>query len=341
MAKVQKKASRKNTPKLKSDSKNVTLSKRKGSDKPFDRTFRTMAEKMPELLIPLINEVFGTDYPLDEEVVQLRNEHQKDKDSITTDSFIRIRNTMYHIECQSVNDHTMAIRMFEYDAMIAIENAVAKEKGIYKVFMPKSCVLYVRANETTPKDHQMVVVFPDGSEHTYKIPCVRCDEYSVEEIFTKKLLFFLPYYMARYQNLKTADEQKVRQILEEVKDISDRLSAVAEDDQKKRLVMDLTKLIVQLSDYIFEKETTIKEGVEDIMLNKPYMLESERLHKEGFTQGELKGRREGFEQGEVQGRHNLIMNALQRGTTPEQLIHLMGISEAEILECQKELEGTK
>ena len=341
MAKVQKKASRKNTPKLKSDSKNVTLSKRKGSDKPFDRTFRTMAEKMPELLIPLINEVFGTDYPLDEEVVQLRNEHQKDKDSITTDSFIRIRNTMYHIECQSVNDHTMAIRMFEYDAMIAIENAVAKEKGIYKVFMPKSCVLYVRANETTPKDHQVVVVFPDGSEHTYKIPCVRCDEYSVEEIFTKKLLFFLPYYMARYQNLKTADEQKVRQILEEVKDISDRLSAVAEDDQKKRLVMDLTKLIVQLSDYIFEKETTIKEGVEDIMLNKPYMLESERLHKEGFTQGELKGRREGFEQGEVQGRHNLIMNALQRGTTPEQLIHLMGISEAEILECQKEIESTK
>ena len=223
--------------------------------------------------------------------------------------------------------------MFEYDAMIAIENAVAKEKGNYKVIMPKSCVLYVRASETTPKEHQVVVVFPDGSEHTYQIPCIRCDEYSVEEIFTKKLLFFLPYYMARYQNLKAADEQKVRQILEEVKDISDRLSAVAEDDQKKRLVMDLTKLIVQLLDYIFEKETTIKEGVENIMLNKPYMLESERLL--------LEGEKKGFEQGEVQGRRNLIVNALQRGTTPEQLIHLMGISEAEILECQKELEGTK
>ena len=332
MAKVQKKASRKNTPKLKSDSKNVKI-KRKGSDKPFDRTFRTMAEKMPELLIPLINEVFGTDYPLDEEVVQLRNEHQKDKDSITTDSFIRIRNTMYHIECQSVNDHTMAIRMFEYDAMIAIENAVAKEKGIYKVFMPKSCVLYVRANETTPKDHQVIVVFPDGNEHTYQIPCIRCDEYSVEEIFTKKLLFFLPYYMARYQNLKAADNQKIQLLLDEVQDISDRLSAVAEDDQKKRLVMDLTKLIVQLSDYIFEKETTIKEGVENIMLNKPYMLESERLRKEGFTQGETKWR--------MEERHDMIINALKRGTTPEQLIHLMGFAEDEIVECQKKLEATK
>lgn len=99
-----------------------------------------------------------------------------------------------------------------------------------------------------------------------------------------------------------------------MKDISDRLSAVAEDDQKKRLVMDLTKLIVH-------------------MLNKPYVLESERLL--------LEGEKKGFEQGEVQSRRNLIANALQRGTTPEQLIHLMGISEAEILECQKELEGTK
>ena len=332
MAKVQKKASRKNTPKLKSDSKNVRI-KRKGSDKPFDRTFRTMAEKMPELLIPLINEVFGTDYPLDEEVVQLRNEHQKDKDSITTDSFIRIRNTMYHIECQSVNDNTMAIRMFEYDAMIAIENAVAKEKGIFKIFMPKSCVLYVRANETTPKNHQVVVVFPDGNEHTYQIPCIRCDEYSIEEIFTKKLLFFLPYYMARYQNLKAADNRKIQLLLDEVQDISDRLSAVAEDDQKKRLVMDLTKLIVQLSDYIFEKETTIKEGVENIMLNKPYMLESERLRKEGFTQGETKWR--------MEERHDMIINALKRGTTPEQLIHLMGFAEDEIVECQKKLEATK
>lgn len=84
---------------------------------------------------------------------------------------------------------------------------------------------------------------------------------------------------------------------------------------------------------IFKKETTIKEGVENIMLNKPYMLESERLL--------LEGEKKGFEQGEVQSRRNLIANALQRGTTPEQLIHLMEISEAEILECQKELEGTK
>lgn len=31
----------------------------------FDDVFRTMLEKMPELVIPLINEVFGKSYPAD------------------------------------------------------------------------------------------------------------------------------------------------------------------------------------------------------------------------------------------------------------------------------------
>lgn len=36
----------------------------------FDDVFRTMLEKMPELVIPLINEVFGTDYPKDTPIIQ-------------------------------------------------------------------------------------------------------------------------------------------------------------------------------------------------------------------------------------------------------------------------------
>ena len=42
----------------------------------FDDVFRTMLEKMPQLAVPLINEVFGTSYPEDIEIIQKRNEHQ-------------------------------------------------------------------------------------------------------------------------------------------------------------------------------------------------------------------------------------------------------------------------
>ena len=44
----------------------------------FDDVFRTMVEKIPQLAVPLINEVFQTSYPEDVEIIQLRNEHHQE-----------------------------------------------------------------------------------------------------------------------------------------------------------------------------------------------------------------------------------------------------------------------
>ena len=56
----------------------------------FDNVFRTMMEKMPELVVPLINEVFGTNYPADIAVEQQRNEHQTKNGEKITDSRLNI-----------------------------------------------------------------------------------------------------------------------------------------------------------------------------------------------------------------------------------------------------------
>ena len=88
----------------------------------FDDVFRTMVEKMTYLLVPLINEVFHTSYPEDVEIVHLRNEHQLENGELITDARLLIGDNVYHIECQSTNDTTMSIRMFEYDLAIALEN---------------------------------------------------------------------------------------------------------------------------------------------------------------------------------------------------------------------------
>ncbi len=87
----------------------------------FDDVFRTMAQKMPQLMVPLINEVFGTAYSVEDIDAQLRNEFMEEEGKIVTDSIFRIRGRLYHIECQSVSDNTMAVRMFEYDFAIALE----------------------------------------------------------------------------------------------------------------------------------------------------------------------------------------------------------------------------
>ena len=79
----------------------------------FDDVFRTMMEKMTFLVVPLINDIFHTSYPADVEIVQLRNEYQRLDGEIITDSRLLIGNRIYHIECQSTDDTTMAVRMIE------------------------------------------------------------------------------------------------------------------------------------------------------------------------------------------------------------------------------------
>ena len=101
----------------------------------FDDVFRTIAQKMPQLLIPLINEVFHTSYSEEDHFEQLRNEHYEKFGTVVTDSIIRIGSHIYHLECQSSKDKTMVIRMFEYDISIAIEHA--------------SCLLYT---SPSPRD---------------------------------------------------------------------------------------------------------------------------------------------------------------------------------------------
>ena len=73
----------------------------------FDDVFRTMVEKIPQLAVPLINEVFQTSYPEDVEIIQLRNEHHQENGEIITDSCLRIGRKLYHIECQSSEDAEM------------------------------------------------------------------------------------------------------------------------------------------------------------------------------------------------------------------------------------------
>ena len=124
----------------------------------FDDVFRTMMEKMTFLVVPLINDVFHTSYPADVEIVQLRNEYQRVDGEIITDSRLLIGNKIYHIECQSTDDTTMAVRMIEYDFATAVEFA-RKQGRRYRMEFPRSCVLYLRNSRNTPDFLEVDVVF--------------------------------------------------------------------------------------------------------------------------------------------------------------------------------------
>ncbi len=251
----------------------------------FDDVFRTIAQKMPQLLISLINEVFHTNYSEDEDFEQLRNEHYEKYGKIITDSIIRIDRHIYHLECQSEKDAEMVIRMFEYDISIALEHA--SDLGeIWEIEFPQSCVLYIRNHRSLPEYHTAIVKFSDGQTVTYQVPIIHAQKYTVNAMFEKNLLILLPYHILRYEHfLKSnkSNEKKLNQLLGDYRKINERLTDTCEKEKKSELYKDMICLIKEIADHVIPKGNEARKGMDDIMGGKVLTLPSD-LIEEGRKQ---------------------------------------------------------
>ena len=263
----------------------------------FDDVFRTMIEKMPYLAVPLINEVFHTSYPQDVPIIQLRNEHQQENGEIITDSCLKIGDKLYHIECQSTDDTTMAIRMIEYDFSIAVENA-HKQGRRYRMDFPRSCVLYLRSGNNTPDFLEVEMALANGNIVLYQIPTIKLETYTKDGIFEKKLLMLLPFYIIRYEkdiHEMSENPELFQCLLNEYEEIRINLVKELSGADKAALYMDLNKLIIKIADYICQSEEVVRKGIGEVMGGKVLELESERLWAEGKAIGEVEGEARGEE----------------------------------------------
>ena len=266
----------------------------------FDDVFRTMLEKMPQLAVPLINEVFGTSYPEDVKIIQKRNEHQTKNGRIITDSHLLIANRIYHIECQSTDDSTMVIRMIEYDFAISLEQ-VQKENGRYRMYFPQSCVLYLRGIKK--RDAISVeIVMPNGGTVEYTVPVVQVQEFTCDDMLRKRLLFLLPYHVIKYEQEKDldTDREKWKEFLDECKKIESYLEENFLEKGNEKSYRDMVELIIRIADHVFRDNEKVRKGFGDVMGGKVLELESDKLIQRGIEQG----LEQGIEQGIAMERKN-------------------------------------
>lgn len=247
----------------------------------FDDVFRTMLEKMPELVIPLINEVFGTNYPADIPIEQQRNEHQTKSGEKITDSRLKIADKIYHIECQSTSDTEMVIRMIEYDFAISLESKKI-ENGRYRIYFPHSCVLYIRGkgkSDTIGMD----IVMPNGQIIKYDLPAIYVENYTTDVIFQKKLLFLLPFYIMRYEKSREKlekDPEELRELLQEYEKIAGKLEDSLLGRVREAQHRYLVEVIIRISDYIFANSEKTRKGVNAAMGGEVLDLKTDKLINE-------------------------------------------------------------
>ena len=173
----------------------------------WDEIMKALVYTMPEQLFPLIEEVYGITYPKGTAVQFLSTEQPvfpNNTEEAFTSQFMDLsvliaRTDYYHIECQMKNDHQMVIRMLSYDLHFAMQHCETEQDAAGEMILrfPRSVVLYPEKNGKIPDRLRCRIIFQDDSEHTYQVPTVKMQDYSMEEIQRKHLILFLPYVLLR------------------------------------------------------------------------------------------------------------------------------------------------
>ena len=261
----------------------------------YDGAFRTILNDCRKLIIPVINEIFDEHYTGEEEIRFFPNEHfldqqdAADKERITDTSFQIIGRIVkkYHLECESsLPDGKITIRLFEYDAQIALDEGEVTEETLTVTF-PNTAVMYLRAYKKTPDKMKYVIITPGGTVQ-YDVPIMKVQSYSLDEIFEKRLLMLIPFYIFSHEKSFSEynnNEQKLQELKAEYRIILERL-----DDLEKQGIIgafDKRTIIELSSDVIREiarKYENVQKGIGAMMRGPLIQTEARTILNRGISE---------------------------------------------------------
>ena len=257
----------------------------------YDGAFRTILNDCWKLIIPVINEIFGETYTGEEEIQFFPNEHfidqqdEADKERITDTNFTVSGKIpkKYHIECESsLPDGRITIRLFEYDAQIALDEGEVTEETLTVTF-PNTAVLYLRTYKKTPDKMKYVIITPGGTVQ-YDVPIMKVQKYSLDDIFEKRLLMLIPFYIFSHENSfpeYNSNEQKLAELKAEYQEILERLDELEQQGVigafDKRTIIELSGDVIK---EIAQKYVNVQKGVGDIMGGALIETSARRLKNE-------------------------------------------------------------
>ena len=310
---------------------------------PYDDVFRTLLTDCTALIIPVVNELFHTSYTGKETIHLLQNEHfiklpdGSEQERITDSSFeiLGRERKRYHVECQSTEDGSMIVRMFEYDTQLALENREVTA-GALVVHFPDSAIVALRHTKNTPEVMTVMIRTP-GGEVSYAVPVLKVRQYTVEEIFEKKLYFLIPFHIFVYEkDFKELEEnkKKLKQLEEEYAAIRERLEIACQmgdlTEYPKVVILAMSRKVIEHLAVKYEK---VAKGVSQQMGGKVLNYEA----KDILNRGRAEGRREGEEQTKIQ----IAKKLLALGNDIQSVADLAELPEETVEELARSMNQTK
>ena len=262
----------------------------------YDGAFRTILNDCRKLIIPVINEIFHEHYTGEEEIRFFPNEHfldqqdAADKERITDTNFQIIGRIVkkYHLECESsLPDGKITIRLFEYDAQIALDEGVVTKETLTITF-PNTAVMYLRAYKKTPDKMKYIIITPGGMVQ-YDIPIMRVQSYSLDEIFEKRLLMLIPFYIFSHEKKFSEynnNKQKLEKLKTEYQIILEKLDELETQGIigafDKQTIIDLSSDVIN---EIARKYENVQKGIGAMMRGPLIQTRARTILNRGISQG--------------------------------------------------------
>ncbi len=259
----------------------------------YDGAFRTILNDCRKLIIPVINEIFGEAYTGEEEIRFFPNEHfldqqdEADRKRITDTNFTVFGKIpkKYHVECESsLPDGRITIRLFEYDAQIALDEGEVTGETLTVTF-PNTAVLYLRTYKKTPDKMKYVIVTPGGTVQ-YDIPIMKVQKYSLDDIFEKRLLMLIPFYIFSHEKgfpEYNSNEQKLAELKAEYQIILEKLDELEQQGVigafDRRTIIELSSDVIK---EIAQKYENVQKGVGDMMGGALIETEARKILNQGI-----------------------------------------------------------
>ena len=183
---------------------------------------------------------------------------------------------------------------------------------------PNTAVLYLRAYKKTPDKMKYVIVTPGGTVQ-YDIPIMKVQKYSLDDIFEKRLLMLIPFYIFSHENSFSeynSNEQKLEKLKAEYQVILERLDRLEQHGVigafDKRTIIELSGDVIK---EIAQKYENVQKGVGDMMSGALIETSARKLKNEA----------------ENETKRNTALRMLKRGKmTIEEIAEDAGLSVSEV-----------
>jgi len=302
----------------------------------LDEIMRLLFDMSKETLVNMVNGLFGE--TLDPALVDITKDNAKfvneQLEIIEGDLFLRVfipgstKPNLFHIEFQTSEDGTMAIRVLKYDLTKAVENQNLNGKRI--LYMPKSLVIHIEEHKSIPDEYHTIIMFADGDTKEFTVPVLKYWQLSDEYLIKHNLFPLLPLQIfllrAELDKLTKNKDIKAKQgAILKARDIAERIAKeAAELNEIGKLIDDDFKKVLKAINNLFEH------------LNTRYEVDK-NLNSEVKTMTELIFDDTAYKRGEYKKAVEMATEMLLDGEPIKKIIKYTKLTEKEIKEIQKTL----